>query len=135
MICGARGLGEVRRAIEYYEQHVQIAREIGDRGGEGNALGNLGVAYANLGEVRRAIGYYEQALQIAREIGDRRGEGNTRWNLALAWEDLGDRAQAIAGAEDALSLFERIEDPNAAKVRQRLAEWQASEGTNGEEVD
>jgi len=24
-------LGEYRRAIEYYEQHLQIARELGDR--------------------------------------------------------------------------------------------------------
>ena len=31
-------LGEPHRAIELYEQHLPIAREIGDRGGEGNTL-------------------------------------------------------------------------------------------------
>ena len=56
-------------------------REIGDRRGEGNALGNLGSAYFQLGDARRAIGYYEQALVISREIGDRRGEGNALGNL------------------------------------------------------
>ena len=69
----------MRRAIEYYEQALVISREIGDRRGEGNDLGNLGMAYADLGEVRRAIEYYEQALVISREIGDRRGEGNCIW--------------------------------------------------------
>ena len=54
-----------------------IAREIGDRRGEGNALGNLGIAYADLGQVEKAIGYYEQRLVIAREIGDRRGGTQT----------------------------------------------------------
>ncbi len=58
-------LGQVERAIGYYEQSLVIAREIGDRRGEGNALGNLGIAYADLGQVERAIGYYEQALVIA----------------------------------------------------------------------
>ena len=68
-------LGDARKAIEYYEQALAIAREIGDRRGEGTALGNLGLAYAALGDARKAIEYYEQALAIAREIGDRRGEG------------------------------------------------------------
>jgi len=36
-------LGDVRKAIEFHEQYLSIAREIGDRLGEGNALGNLGL--------------------------------------------------------------------------------------------
>ena len=52
-------VGEVRRAIDLYEQRLVIARELGDRRGEGTVLGNLGIAYKNLGEVRRAIDLYE----------------------------------------------------------------------------
>ena len=74
-------LGETRRAIQFYEQQLSIDREIGDRRGEGNALGNLGNAYADLGETGRAIQSYEQALLIDREIGDRRGEGIDLGNL------------------------------------------------------
>ena len=62
-------MGEVRRAIEFHEQALAIPREIGDRGGEGDALGSLGQAYAALGEVRRAIEFHEQALPSP---GDRR---------------------------------------------------------------
>ena len=35
-------LGDVHKAIEFYEQALVIAREIGDRQGEGADLGNLG---------------------------------------------------------------------------------------------
>ena len=49
-----------------------IFREIGDRRGEGNSLGNLGNAYAALGETRRAIEHYQQSLAIGREISDPR---------------------------------------------------------------
>ena len=53
-------LGDTRKAIELYEQRLVIAREIGDRRGEGNSLGNLGSAYNALGDTRRAIEHYEQ---------------------------------------------------------------------------
>src|SRR5437660_1396800 len=82
--------GEVRRTIGYYEQHLALAREVGDRQGEGNALGNLGIAYEKLGEPERAIAYYEQALDLARAIGDRRGEARHSWNLGLLVEQQGD---------------------------------------------
>ena len=65
-------------------------RKIGDRQGEGNALGNLGIAYAELGEVQKAIGYYEQALVISREIGDRQGKGSHLGNLGNAYVRLGE---------------------------------------------
>ena len=31
-----------QKSIKYQEKHLKIAREIGDRGGEGRAYGNLG---------------------------------------------------------------------------------------------
>jgi len=104
------GLGEVRRAIEYYEQSLEIAREIGNRYADGMNLGYLGVAYSNLGETRRAIEYFEQALAIAREIGDRRGEGNHLGNLGIAYRDLGETRRAIEYHEQALAITREIGD-------------------------
>ena len=118
-------LGETQRAIEYFEQVLAIARETGDRRAEGMMFGNLGNAYADLGETRRAIGYYEQQLRITREAGDRRPEGNALWNRALALDKLGRRDEAIADAQLALKIREEIEDPNADKVRRKLADWGA----------
>jgi tetratricopeptide (TPR) repeat protein len=47
-----------------------IAKEIGNRPGEGNRPGNLENAYANLGQVDKVIEYHEKALAIAGEIKD-----------------------------------------------------------------
>ncbi|MBK8615931.1 MAG: tetratricopeptide repeat protein [Anaerolineales bacterium] len=66
-------MGEARKAIEFYEQRIKIAREIGDRRGEGAALGNLGIAYKTLGEARKAIEFYEQHLLMNPAMGF--GEG------------------------------------------------------------
>ncbi len=65
-------LGQVEKAIEYYEQALVISRETGDRRNEGNWLGNLGNAYHALGQVDKAIEYHEQVLIIGKEIKDPR---------------------------------------------------------------
>ncbi len=112
-----------REQVNWLQQALVAARKANDRRGEGNALGNLGLAYAALGEPRRAIEFYEQALVIRREIGDRRGEGTDLWNMSVTLDVLGERVQAIAHAEAALKIREQIEDPNTAKVRKQLAAW------------
>ena len=117
-----------RDQIDWLEISAQAAREAGDRRGEGKALGNLGNAYSDLGETHKAIDYYEQVLGIARETGDRRGEGNALHNRADELYKLGRRDEAIADAQAALAIFEEIEDPNAGKTRQLLADWGALPG-------
>ena len=74
-------LGDYERAIDFHQQSLDIAREIGDRLGEANALGNLGVAYHSLGDYERAIDFHQQSLDIDRQTGDRRGESNALGNL------------------------------------------------------
>jgi len=99
-----------RDRIPILEAAAAAAREIGDRGGEGAHLGNLGNAYADLGEVRQAIGTFEQALAISREIGDRRGEGNRLGNLGSAYYRLGEVRRAIEYYEQALTLAREVGD-------------------------
>jgi len=67
--AGANLLGlrqHAREQIRWLEIALTAARRLQDREGEGNALGNLGLAYAHLGETRRAIQFHEQALLILR---------------------------------------------------------------------
>ncbi len=41
-------LGEVEKAIGYFDQALLISREIGDRQGEGACLSNRGMAYGRV---------------------------------------------------------------------------------------
>ncbi len=38
-------LGKYQQAINYHQQSLDIAREVGNRQGEAASLGNLGLAY------------------------------------------------------------------------------------------
>ena len=67
--------------MEYHEKHLKIAVEVGDRDGEGQAYGNLGIAYKSLADYRKAMEYHEKHLKTAIEVGDRGGEGQAYGNL------------------------------------------------------
>ncbi|MBC6434261.1 tetratricopeptide repeat protein, partial [Nostoc sp. HG1] len=73
-------LGQYQQAIDFLQQSLDIAREIGDRNSEGKSLANLGNAYGSLGQYQQAIEFYQQSLDIAREIGDRYIEGLSLMN-------------------------------------------------------
>ena len=97
-----------RERIAWFESSLTAARKLGDRRGEGCALGNSGIAYAAIGENRRAIEFCEQYLAITREIGDRRGEGAALGNLGLVYADLGETRRAIEYHEQALAIDREI---------------------------
>jgi tetratricopeptide (TPR) repeat protein len=99
-----------RQRIAWLERAVTAARKIGDGYGMGNALDNLGLAYADLGETRRAIEHHEQALSITREIGNRRGEGNALGNLGNAYSKLGEIHRAIEHHEQNLVIAREMGD-------------------------
>ena len=83
---------------------LQIAKEIGDRGGEGRAKGNLGICYRSLGDYRKSIEYHEKHLKIAKEIGDRGGEGIASGNLGKSYQSLGDPQKSIEYHEKQLKI-------------------------------
>jgi len=87
----------------------------------------MGSAYHALGDSSKAITLHECALEIFREIGDRLGEGNALFNMSLTLNKIGEREKAIDRAQSALNIFEKIESPQAEKVRRKLAEWGGKE--------
>ena len=69
--------------------------EIGDRGGEGRAYGNVCNSYQALSDYQKAIECREKRVKIGVEIGDQRGEGRAYENLGDAYQSLGDHQKAI----------------------------------------
>ena len=102
--------GRYEEAKASCEGTLAVAREIGDRRGEGIDLNNIGNVYAELGQSARALEYYEQALAIHRELGNRRGEGNTLGNLGIVYADLGQYPQALEFYEQALATRRELGD-------------------------
>ncbi|CAH3159602.1 unnamed protein product [Pocillopora meandrina] len=92
-----QGLGQFKTAIQYHQRHLEIAKEEGDKAGEGGSYCNLSNAYQGLGQFKTAIQYHQRHLEIAKEVGDKAGEGRGRGycNLGNAYQGLGQFKTAI----------------------------------------
>jgi tetratricopeptide (TPR) repeat protein len=73
--------GQHREALNYFQQALDIRREVGDRAGEGATLDNIGFVYDSQGLYDQALKTYQDALVIHREVGDRAEEGTTLNNI------------------------------------------------------
>lgn len=98
-------LSNFERSLSYFNSALQCYRDVGNRNGEGIALGNMGAAYDSLGLYEQALIFYEQALVASREAGDLSNEGITLNNIGEVYrvqgryvvaQDYYDRARAIA---------------------------------------
>ncbi len=109
-------LSEFNQAIDFYQQALEICKEIGDRSGQANSLNNLGNGYYSLGQYQQAIQLYQQSLEIAREIGDRNGEASSLGNLGNASYSLGQYQQAIQFQQQQLEICREIGDRNGEAI-------------------
>ncbi|MBC7881637.1 MAG: CHAT domain-containing protein [Anaerolineae bacterium] len=88
-------VGDLKGAVDYYKHSLEVARSLKDRSAEGQALGNLGLAYAELGDdYPTAIQYYEQDLAIARELKMPLAEGQALAFLGKVYLQLEDYTKA-----------------------------------------
>ena len=104
-------MGNFKRGIDHYEQHLSIAKEVGDRAGEGTVKGNLGTAYRSLGTFKRAIEYHEEQLSIAKEVGDRDGEGVAYGNLGNDYGKMGELKNSLFFNEQHLTISKETQGP------------------------
>ncbi|HOG78830.1 MAG TPA: tetratricopeptide repeat protein [Anaerolineaceae bacterium] len=99
-------------ARSYFEQSLEICRQIGFRRGECAVLNSLGIL---LNRINRgsdeALGCYLEALNAAHEMGDRHQESLVLVNLGIAYRSRRAYDQAIQIYERALRIQEEIDDP------------------------
>jgi tetratricopeptide (TPR) repeat protein len=109
-------IGQQRRAIEFGETGVHLARECGDRVVLGQSLFRLAQSYHALGEYRQAIALLEQGLEFnANELRyDRHSLNiipsvlNRTW-LAISLVECGDFSAGMRHARRALGIAEAAE--------------------------
>ena len=98
------------KKIDKNNLDLKIAKEVGDKHGEGKAYGNLGNAYRFLGDFKKAIEYHNLHLKIAKEVGDKHGGGNAYGNLGNAYYSLGDIKKALEYPNLNLKIAKEVGD-------------------------
>ncbi len=102
--------GRFEDAKVAFEVSLDLALEAGDRAGEAEAIGNLGLVYQNLGEFAHAREHHEQHLEIVRELGDRAAEARGLGNLGLVHGAIGEYPRAKEYHERRLAIALELGD-------------------------
>lgn len=103
--------GDLARAVQLHAQAAEMARRLGDRNVEANAMGNLGYAYVQLGFSKLARGTLEQAIALNEALGAPGMRAYNLSNLGLACWRSGDGRTARRLEEQALNELKTIGDP------------------------
>ncbi len=97
------GLGDFEAAHEHAAEQLELARSVGNRRWEGDALTSLGAAAWARGNLETAKPLYTQAVEVLGGAGDPWRTAMAQAHLARAHRDSGELDEAKRSAEAALS--------------------------------
>ncbi|XP_066295770.1 tetratricopeptide repeat protein 28-like [Branchiostoma lanceolatum] len=113
-----------RTAIQYYEQQLALARQLGDRYEEGVAYNRLGLAYGKAGEYEEALELHRKYLNISQERGDKKEQITAHTAVGNAYSLLGKVDQATSHLETAIQMAQQIDQYKQIKVYFSMGEMQ-----------
>ena len=98
-----QSLGNISKALEHHNEHLTIAKEVGDRAGEGQAYGNLGTCHLYLNEYVKAVAYSEaqHALALSLQLDHVQSDAALNMGVALTLHVRAARQGLSAGADQA----------------------------------
>jgi class 3 adenylate cyclase/tetratricopeptide (TPR) repeat protein len=127
--------GRYAESERYFNQALEVFREIGDERRGMPLLNNLGVIAESRGDLESALEKYQGALSIARQIGNRDGEMVYLGNLG----GVRVRLEDYPGAEAELRSVLKMSDPEGmdvmADILSLLAEACLGQGRVDEALD
>lgn len=98
------------QAKESFEKALAINKELEDKNGEGQTLGNLALLSSFLGQTENARDYYNQSLIIAKEQKNRRNELSALNGLGSAYSALSQFEKAKDYYEQALAIAKELKE-------------------------
>ncbi len=105
----ARLQSDYAAARSLHEESLELRRELRDRHGISESLGNLAVVARHQGDYVAAESLNRESLAIRRELGDRQGVAASLSDLGLVASDLGNYPAARSLFEESLALCRELE--------------------------
>jgi len=97
-----------KKAFQFYEEALEIARHAGHRQVEASCLGNIGSIYLDIGHPRKGLKAYGKALRILQEERDPVGLSDVLGNIGVAYRRLRQPERALEALYKALGIQRTI---------------------------
>jgi tetratricopeptide (TPR) repeat protein len=101
-------LGEINKALKYFEKALKLNEELGNKEGIATNLGNIGTVYRIRGELDNALEYYGKALKLNEELGIKEGMAIGLGNIGNVYQIKGELDKALEYYGKALKLNEEL---------------------------
>ena len=95
---------EYVKSLAFYEQSLELRKEIGDLKGEAAIYGNFGLIYGELGNHLKDLEYQLKSLVINEKINDTSGMTSNFNNLAIIYQQQKDSTKALEYYNKALKM-------------------------------
>jgi len=94
------------KSLSYYQQSLEIRKEIGDLKGEAAIYGNFGLIYGEQGNHLKNLEYQLKSLAINEKLEDTSGITSNYNNLAIIYHSQQDSTKALDYYNKALRMYE-----------------------------
>jgi CHAT domain-containing protein/Tfp pilus assembly protein PilF len=96
--------GDYTRALQLYQQELNVYRDNSNREREGETLHKIGATYYRLNQYDEALDFYQQALTLRQALSDLPGIGSTLNGIAVVYHERGDYDRALEYYQQALEI-------------------------------
>ena len=105
-------MGDFNKAQQLALQSYKLAKKLGLKKSEADALLNLAIIYGHFGEYDSALEHNFQSLNIYQSLGEQQSEIKILLNIGVIYFDLGRFESALMQFEKAESLSQDDDNPN-----------------------
>jgi len=129
-------LGEMQKALEYYNQALSLFRAEKQSLHEAATLGSIADVYFKSGETQKALNFYNRALEIQRAEKDTAAQAQTLGNIGSIYTQLGESQKGLTVYNQALKIQqERKNLAGQADILRSIGLLYSSLGENQKALD
>lgn len=99
-----------KKALDYFQKALEIAKTIDDKTGMSNYLTAIGNVTKSLGDIKASNKAHEQALQIALKLKDQKLILKSRINIATNMTGNGNYIEAVQQLQEVIKLTENTDE-------------------------
>jgi CHAT domain-containing protein/predicted negative regulator of RcsB-dependent stress response len=109
-------MGRLSAAIPYFNDAAAIARQVGDRDGEADALASAASVHFSLGEYEEAVDGYRKVAELRGQIGDVPGQARAFAGMGDVYREWGRFDEARSAYEKELGLARSTNKPSLQAI-------------------